>query len=333
MYRLIISLITFACIVFPQAIKAEQALTVSATPVFSLVTVNPGSSSTRQLTLSNKSDLPLNVAIESRGFTATDDHGGSDFPNSKSGPQHWFSFSPNSFQIAPHSSRVITATIKVPPDAVSGGQYASVFFIASAPPDPTGKVTQVNFSARIGTFFFMTVGGNLHSDGEVTRFSTKKFWQRAPVHFQIKIHNFGNIHIKPHSVLTIKNALGKTVEQDNDFGLYVLPGTSRKWELDTKNKLGPGYYTASLSTKITSKSKNTVKTIGFWILPWQLITSMVLTCLFGFILLKPQVKSLIASYKMKGGNSWLKRAIKNSISHNIRRIKNAFRWLGLKLKK
>ncbi len=332
MYRYVITFISLVCIIFPQATRAEPALTVSATPVFSLVTVNPGSSAVRRLTLTNKSDLALNVAIESRGFTATDDHGGSDYPNSKSGPQHWFSFSPNSFQIASHSSQVITTTIKVPPDAVSGGHYASIFFLASAPPDPTGNLTQVNFSARIGTFFFMTVGGNLHNDGEVTSFSTKQFWQHSPIHFAIKVHNFGNIHLKPHSTLTIKSAFGKTVEQINDAGLYVLPGTSRKWEIDSKNRLSPGHYTASLSTKISSKSKSTVKTIGFWIIPWELIALVALVGVVGFIIIKPQLKNLISTYKSNGGNTWLKQNTKKIIVRKTDRLKSTFYSLVSKFK-
>jgi hypothetical protein len=333
MHRLLITVIALGCIIFPQPIKAEQALTVSASPVFSLVNVNPGSSATRKLTLNNKSALPLTVAIETRGFTATDDHGGSDFPNSKSGPQHWFSFSPSSFQIGPHSAQDITTTIKVPLDAVSGGQYASVFFVASAPPDPLGKATQVNFSARIGTFFFMTVGGNIQSNGEVTRFSTNQFWQHSPVNFQIAVHNFGNIHIKPHSTLAIKNVFGKTVEQDTDAGLYVLPGLSRRWELQSKNNLKPGHYTAVLSTKISAKSKTTVKTIGFWILPWQLIIILLLIVFMAVIILKPQIKSLAATYVSKGGKVWLKNTLKHVLTRALIFLQYMKSWVSFKLKK
>jgi hypothetical protein len=294
---------------------------VSASPVFSLVTINPGATTTRPLTLTNQSNLSLNVTVESRGFTATDDKGGSDFPNSKSGPQHWFSFSPRKFTVPPHSAQSIVATVTVPKDAVSGGQYASVFFVASAPPDSTSGVTQVNYSARIGTYFFMTVGGNLHPDGSVTKFNTGLFWQHAPIHFQLLAHNFGNIHIKPHSTLQITTFSGRTVFSEVDPGLYILPGRTRTWEILSNSHLSPGYYHAKLTTKITASSKETTKTISFWIFPWQLFVLLLLTLLLGAVILRPQLTGLRAAFTEAGGRAMVLAKVKSVLRKSIRLLK------------
>jgi hypothetical protein len=333
MKYLLCAVLTLAAMAIPATSHAEQALTVGASPVFSLITANPGSSTTRQITLTNSSDLALNVSVESRGFTATDDKGGSDFPNSKSGPQHWFSFSPSTFSVPAHSSFRVPVTISVPKDTVSGGHYASVFFIASAQQPSTAGVTQINFSARVGTFFFMTVGGNLHPDGKVVRFSTKLFWQQAPIRFKLAVHNFGNIHIKPHSVISITNVFGKEVYRAIDPGLYVLPGKSRNSELASGTKLSPGYYSARLTTKITSTSKETVKTVGFWVIPWQLFLIVLFVLMLGAILIRPQLIVLKSSFVAAGGFSGLKKLIHEKYSGLLRVGRKTFDRLRSKWKK
>ena len=310
MRKLLTLLITLSALLFPMASHADEPLSVSATPVFSLLTINPGATTTQAITLTNSSKTALNISVESHGFAATDDSGGSDFPDSKSGPQHWFSFSPSTFTLEAQSKKQVIATISVPKDAVSGGQYASVFFVASAASDNGEPTTKVNFSARIGTFFFMTIGGNLHPQGQVSRFSTKMFWQHSPVLFNVSVHNFGNIHIKPHSTLTIKNIFGKTVYQAVDPGLFVLPGKTRNWEVPSNKHLSPGLYTATLATKITQKSHETVRTIHFWILPWQLILLILIVGFFGVLVLKPQLRRLKKDFSDAGGMPMVKSVAK-----------------------
>lgn len=287
---------------------------MGVTPVFSLVTINPGTTAARKLTVTNQSNLALSISAESRGFNANDENGGSDFPNSKSGAQHWFSFEPSKFILPAHSSQTVTVTISVPQDAISGGQYASVFFIATAPPDPNSAATKVNFSARIGTFFFMTVGGNIHPDGKLLDFSTHLFWQHAPIRFRIDVHNFGNIHIKPHSVLRIDNIFGKSVYQTIDPGLFVLPGKTRTWQLIATQKLHPGFYTAYLSTKITSKSPDTMRVAHFWVIPWQLIVLICSIIAISWFIMRPQLRRLKVSYIELGGGKALREMMKKNIS-------------------
>lgn len=332
MYRIYLVLFTLSLLLLPQPSRAEQAIQVGITPVFSLVTINPGTTTTRKLTVTNQSNLALSISAESRGFIASDENGGSDFPNSKSGPQHWFSFEPNKFLLAAHSSRAVAVTIAVPPDAISGGQYASVFFIATAPPDPNSAATQVNFSARIGTYFFMTVGGNIHPDGKLVGFSTAYFWQHAPIRFRIDIHNFGNIHIKPHSALQITNIFGKSVYKTADPGLFVLPGKTRTWQIIASQKLHPGFYTAYLKTKITSKSAETIRVVHFWVIPWQLITLLAVIIVSAWIILRPQLRELHRSYKEAGGGKYVAKKCKASCSNLVKKITRIYQRLRSRLR-
>ncbi len=303
--------IFLAGLTFPSIARADNALSVGSSPVFSLVTVNPGQLASRRLTLTNSSDLALDVTMESRSFVTTDDQGGSDYPNLKSGAQHWFSFSPSTFSIPAHATKQVIVNIQVPKDAISGGHYASVFFIANAPQNPYNSGTEVNFSARVGSFFFMTVGGDLHPDGKLIRFDTNTFWQRAPAHFNVSMHNFGNVHIKPHSVLQVSNVFGKKVSESVDPGLYVLPGKTRNWELLSSTKLSPGFYRAKLITKITPQSRESIAVRTFWILPWQLVTIIFLTLLVGAVILRPQLVQLYRDFKAAGG---IKKSFKKLLS-------------------
>ncbi|MEO7617518.1 MAG: hypothetical protein ABIS59_01605, partial [Candidatus Saccharibacteria bacterium] len=210
---------------------------------------------------------------------------------------------------------------------VSGGQYASVFFVATAPPDSTGAAPQVDYSARIGTFFFMTVGGNLHPAGRIIDFGAPFVTQKSPVHFKLTIHNDGNIHIKPHSVLRISSFFGKTVYQAVDPGLYVLPGLNRKWELSGGKNLRPGYYTATLKTKITIKSPEIIHSIHFWIIPWQLALLLTVLVVGAWLILRPQIHALRKSLRQAGGMPYIRLRLRALYSTSIKKSHRYYRGI------
>lgn len=285
-----LSLFLIAVVFLPtQAMAAEAGKTsLRLTPVIDELNVQPGEAQTSQVNLTNLSPLPLPVKGYARAFVATDEVGGSDYPDDQTpgAVQSWFSLDQPDFILQPNQTRAINVKIQVPPKAEPGGHYATLFF-ESLVPTQNGADSSLYLSSRLGALYFFVVAGDIHTTGEISDFNTSSFHTGGPIEFKLAFQNSGNVHFKPQTKLVIKNLFGKKVGEVQDGGQNVLPGKLRRWQFDWKKPWLFGRYTARLESHITPGSPPIYKEVSFWVIPiWQLLALILLAGLFYLLVVR-----------------------------------------------
>jgi len=121
--------------------------------------------------------------------------------------------------------------------------------------------------------------------------------EKSELPFSLEIKNEDIFHIKPEGKLSILNSNGKIVGETEIQKTTVLPGKTRKFPIEFKPDLPEklikylpawlssfisknlffGKYKAILSLKVEQDIIN--KEINFWVLPWKVISVMVLACI------------------------------------------------------
>jgi hypothetical protein len=152
-------------------------------------------------TISNPTDeaVKVKVAIEDWSIVAADDE--REILKGEQPALSWIDFSPDELYLEPHTSEVVTYTIRLPYDA--HGSYIGMIYFGEVP-TKTDKV--LNIVTRIGNSIYVTVKGTEIVEGEIAEikvFGTNTFKAR------IVIKNHGNIHIRPKGKITItKKTMG-----------------------------------------------------------------------------------------------------------------------------
>jgi hypothetical protein len=173
----------------------------------------------------------------------------------------------------------IPVTISVPLDAEPRGYYGALIianqpmnFDGTVPSEAEGKTRIVS---RIGSLFLMRVNGKGTESGKLEDFKIigpdKLFYEKRPEGFEIAYNNTGNVHLVPYGTITIKNMLGRVVEELPVNAYFVLPDSIRYRQIVWDKGFGLGRYTANLSLYQGYGNENATAKIAFWILPWKIL--------------------------------------------------------------
>lgn len=292
-------------LVFGLFFSFRQATALTISPAKIILSANPGETIETEMRVGNDLDQTATFYPVFEGYTVRDGEEPVFYPKDFGLPI-WIETLPSQLIAGPKETKSVTIKIKVPKDAPPGGHYAVIFW-STAPPKQKGG-SGVGIITRVGALVFLEVSGDIAEEGEIVDFkSTKKIIRNLPIGFGYAFQNKGNVHLRPEGEVIIKNIWGKTkaVLQANPAGAIVLPQTTRvvfaeNWELKKKKAelkgefsqedeqgffaglrkefsgFGFGYYKANLYVKY-GKEKNLVKAkFGFWILPWQILTLVIL---------------------------------------------------------
>lgn len=283
---LLASLIVLA---WPTSLRAEEGKTaLRLTPVIDQLVVKPGQTTVTKVNLTNLSSLPLPIKGYARAFIATDEEGGSDYPDDPTpgAVQTWFHLDEPDFIIQPNQTKPIDVQIAVPAGTEPGGHYATLFFESLVPTEALSE-SSLYLSGRIGALFFFVVSGDIHTLGQFQEFKTAGFHTGGAIDFKLAFQNNGNVHVKPKSRIIIKNWFGRTVGGFDDDGQNVLPGKLRRWQVSWTKSWLFGRYTAQLQTQLTPDSKPVYKEVSFWVIPiWQFLVALLAIGLFYLLIIR-----------------------------------------------
>jgi hypothetical protein len=269
-----------------------QALEI-APPVL-ILSADPGQTITAKITVRNISGSSLLVTGQINDFVAAGEDGTPKIlmedTNTESNPYsiiNWISPMPQ-LNLISKQLETLPVTINVPADASPGGHYGVVRF-TGVPPELEG--TGVSLSASLGSLILVRVSGDIKDELSMSDFfisQNKKpgsFFEQAPLTISEKIKNTGNVHEQPSGLVTITDMFGKklatlgvnaTAPQGN-----VLPGSTRQFDQNLNNeaignKIMFGLYTANVSIKYGPDNKEFTKTISFWVIPYRIISAIVI---------------------------------------------------------
>ncbi len=189
----------------------------------------------------------------------------------------------NSFNLDLGQKIEIPVSITAPKDAQPGGFYTTVI-VSSVPDNSTdGGAAGTRLISRVGVLFFIRINGDVKESGslEEMRVTGPKFGvlQNGPLTFEMLFRNSGNIHLVPYGMLTITNIFGQKVTEIPVDAYFALPNSLRYRQVTWPKEFLFGYYNAHLELHRGYSNMIDKKDLGFWVLPWMYIVS-VLAILF-----------------------------------------------------
>lgn len=254
---------------------SEGSLAIS--PFLIETTLKPGQSEVNTITVSNRSDTPLPIAISVNDFIPAGDHGGVRFLDTGQAAHPNFSLaswititSQPDFTIPPRGQTKVTFSISVPIDAEPGTHYGGLLFSAR---EKDNEQLNVAVIKKIGTIILVGAG-TTNASGEIRSFdSTKNFYSEPQVNFSTDFANTGNVHLQPKGQIAIRNIFGQLIGEAyiNQDAQFVLPGTLRGFEGAFKRNWLLGRYTAELTMYYGNPKLEARASVHFWVIPTRQI--------------------------------------------------------------
>lgn len=285
--------------VYAQA-PPKTGLAVSP-PTFEL-SANPGDTLKNSIRVDNIVDVPLDVTVDARNFTALGEDGGIDLSSKDSeySLARWISTTPSKITIPAHESQTFEYTITVPKNATPGGRFGSIIFQTAS--SALGGGTGVAVSQEVGALVFVKIAGTVVEQASIASFNpTSAFNDRGPVNFDIRVKNDGNVFFKPTGTITISNFFGQTVATVPVNEQNVLPGAIRKMDASWDSGWLFGRYNATLSLVYGKDHQVITASTAFWGFPYKLIGTIVVALGFIIAFLYPRRARIQRAFKILFG--------------------------------
>jgi hypothetical protein len=272
-------------------------------PGKSEIQLEPGQTYTQIITVTNRISDNRTFKLEIEDISGTQD--GSEavvLLGKEEGPygiRDFISFPSNTFTLNLGERARIPVTIRIPANAEPGGYYGSVLVSTVRNTDQTDAgAPQTPVIARVGSLFFLTVGGNIAREGETKDISTidGKFWyQSGPIELAILFENTGSVHTNPYGEISITNMFGEEVGYEELEPWYVLPKSLRSREIIWNRDLLLGRY--EVTARINRGYDDIVDEVStsFWVVPVKIIIGA-LVVLFAVIF---AVRFLVMNFEFK----------------------------------
>lgn len=252
------------------------------------VSLKPGASTTKTLSVVNRTDKEQTFTIEIEDFTGSKD------PNqavvllgTDRGPYSLKDFikpEVKSFKLKSKQRAVIGVDISIPVDAEPGGRYASVLVSTASSTGPnTSEDNKARTISRIGALYFVGVEGPVTEQGKLTDFRlvgpSKPFYEKGPFNFETLFENTGNIHLAPSGKVEIKNLIGQKVQSMDVVPFFSLPDSLRASQVSWDPGFAFGRYTATVTLDRGYRTETPVidtMTLSFWVLPWKIMLGLLI---------------------------------------------------------
>jgi hypothetical protein len=268
-------------------------ITLTAVPTrlgddYSLM-VKPGEKLQTTIEVKNPSDYPATVETFARDFIIGEDGETpiaiDDDVSSKWSLAKWITITPNNVVLKARGSATILVNIEVPIDALPGGRYAIILHKPVTEVE-SGETTGSKVTAQVGTLLYVLIDGPITENAVINTFKFDKFSEFGPVAYNFSIKNNSSLHIRPRTIIKIKNMFGKelaslTAEQKN-----IFPDSSREFAGEWNTHWGFGKYTAVLtSTYGTNIDKNLTAETSFWLIPVRTVLVVILVIVLIIIII------------------------------------------------
>jgi hypothetical protein len=202
-----------------------NALTVA--PAITEVELDPGTTIEREVTVFNETDQPITVSAQVESFIPQGERGAAQITNNNQAVR-WVQLEQSTLTVAPRTAQTVPVLITIPKTASVGGYYVAILWQQSA-----SGASNVNLNGRVGALLLITVKGEVKRSLSIDDFNIVSSGASESLRAVVSIRNDGNVHVKPHGLLVIKNIFNRvvaTVPINSEEG-NVLPQSTRKFEV------------------------------------------------------------------------------------------------------
>jgi hypothetical protein len=240
----VVSSLAMIVVLSQGAASAAVANGLRVSPVRTDLTINPGSSQTVQVDVTNVTTVSSTFQAIVNDFTANPNESGDPsliLGNGQYAPSHSLKRFVQPIQnvtLAPGQEKDVSVTISVPSSAAGGGYYGAVRF---APADDGGASQTVTLSSSVGSLILLTVPGNIVNKVSIASFASAGSGGNASTFFTsgkniqavVRFQNEGNIQEEPFGKVLVKNHSGATINTVEVNATQppgnVLPNSIRKF--------------------------------------------------------------------------------------------------------
>lgn len=303
--KITLLLVGFFCFVSSiHFVNAQGALSLSVSPAIFEMNANPDQTWESKLRIINNNPFELTVYAEAVDFRPSGEDGSARFIPVESEDQdltslgEWITVPETALVIGPEQTLEIPIRIELPEDAPPGGHYAAIL-VGTRPPDNRSDSTRVETSQVVSSLIFLRVSGNIVEEGNIRGFrAIDGLVEKPEVDFELRFENTGNVHLRPEGEIRIFNMWGQErgvipVNQRTLFG-NILSESIRSFRFTWEGEWSPvdiGLYRAEATLAYGEDARNfTSAEARFWIIPWRILTGILLVLLTIILLLTWLVK-------------------------------------------
>lgn len=240
----------------PVGVAEGAAQGIGISPTSQEVKLNPQDSTSGTLIVINDGDTDVKYRVYATDYRVEGETYEGIFTNSGSGPAlsavSWFKLPAGTLVVKARQEQDLPYTITVPAGAAVGGHYAAVFIETIPPPNPPGSA-HLNRVDRIGSLFYLAVGGGLHTDGNVLGLTVPFLQSESPVTGTVRVQNTGNVHFQVTTSAQLSSPFGKVGKPVEARG-EVLPSTTRLFNVALDASSPIGLYKVSVTVSYLGKS-------------------------------------------------------------------------------
>jgi hypothetical protein len=277
---------------------AQTANTLKVSPIRSDIQIQPGTSKTVQITVSNLTGAAITVHPSINDFVSGDERGTPALilDEDKFAPSHSlkrFVQPLKDVSIPASQARTLDVVVSVPGTAQAGGYFGAIRF---APTDGDSG-GQVNLSPSVASLILLTVPGDIIQKLNLTEFNIQQrgttgssFATPDELTAKVRFENKGNVQVGPFGRVSVKQ--GDKVVYETDFNNkdqrdMVLPDSARVWDIPLKDIGNFGNYTVLSTFTYGDKNETVEATQSFWVIPPYVIIAAIvaLVVLIGLIVL------------------------------------------------
>jgi hypothetical protein len=309
--------------------QTPSAYDVTVSPIYFDLSANPGDTLTGKIKLRNNTTAPIPLKLGVEKLTG-DLNGNVTLKQDKNDSSlSWITFNSDTVTINPLEWTEVPFSIAVPKDAAYGYYWTITF--AQDKTNPLAK-NGVNLTGAAGVSVLLNVKKEgAVTSGKLISFTTDNgFYEYPPVKFTTKFENTGNVHIKPHGNIFIKDWLGrdlatlsvnetqgnilpnsarvfdaswddgfitieqKTINGQPSFDKNGKPQTELKFNWGKLLDLRFGRYTATELLVVSGATKDVSyqAEYSFWIFPWKFLGILILFIAFAAVGFYSTLKNL-----------------------------------------
>lgn len=280
-------LITAAANVFAiDTLPSGPAQGIQVSPVLIDLNADKNNSYDIKITVTNVTAKDLVLKGYVNDFRAKDENGNPEVILDENPEETTFSLRqwmtvPSDIPLKSKESKPVIIKVNVPANAEAGGHYGVVRFSGLPPGEESNNVS---IAASVGVLVLARINGNITENLSLKEFFIEKDGKKTslahngPLTIVERIHNDGNVHVKPKGNITVKNMFGSTVATLPliEPPRNILPDSTRKFSQTLKQKWMFGRYTARLEATYGYSNKVLSGTFSFWVIPYKIILVSIL---------------------------------------------------------
>jgi hypothetical protein len=240
---------------FSQQSSAVGAHTLTVTPSITDVSIDPGTTATKRVTVANQGEKDFSLQLSVTSYSVTNEQYETTFEpiEGRAPVDEWIQFSaPAKSDLKSSKYLDVDLTVAVPADTPPGGYSAVLMVESGLGQKQTNGVVAKN---RIAHIVYINVNGPVERKGivEASRlpyiaFSGKQIIQHTAI-------NLGGTNEKTKVDVLVKDVFGRPVSGQL-VERYVLPGTKRKIETAWDGSAVFGVYNVTVSSEIAGQDSS-----------------------------------------------------------------------------